>query len=342
MRLDYTIARNFRNLGPELRIQWEPGINLLLGPNGSGKTNLLEALSILTGWGVFPGTRNANLITWGSESFHAFTGAQVSGEDTFSVSANIKSRISLKLNDKTISYTDLRRHIPSVIFLTGSTNLIDGTPASRRLFLDRLCALFIPIYARKLADFKQVTRTRVNLLRTGRDTDMTDELFCSLGGFIMDKRRLLLSHFAGIIAPDKYCFSIKPEIRTHCEEYLHSSLRLHADRERRAFRPLCGPNYDDLVITMAANNRPASESLSRGQKRRLILHMIITAGKLIAKILQRQPVLLFDDLTAELDSEGRRWTYQELVKTGWQVFITAPEKPFETAKNFGGIDFSVS
>ncbi|MBR0068974.1 MAG: AAA family ATPase, partial [Synergistaceae bacterium] len=73
MRFDYTLAADFRNLSlrnanqsPVLKIKWEPGINLILGPNGSGKTNLLETLSILTGWGAFSKTRN--LIAWGKQN----------------------------------------------------------------------------------------------------------------------------------------------------------------------------------------------------------------------------------------------------------------------------------
>ncbi|MBQ7733158.1 MAG: AAA family ATPase [Synergistaceae bacterium] len=344
MNIDYTVAKNFRNLGPELRIKWEPGINLILGANGSGKTNLLESLSILTGWGVFPRSRNANLINWESDTLNAFTAAKVSGEETFEVTANITTRISLKLNDKVISYTDLRRSIPSIIFLTGSTNLIDGAPAYRRLFIDRLCSLFVPAYAKKLADFKQVQQSRTALLKKGRPPEVTSELFCQLGGFIMDKRRQVVSHFKSLVSDSggKYNFEMLPAIKIPGEDYLHEALRHYASREAHALHPLCGPNFDDLAVTLSENNKPASEALSRGQKRRLILYMIITAGKLTAMILKREPVLLFDDLTAELDSDGRRWTYQALVKTNWQVFITAPEKPFDTARNFGGIDFSVS
>ncbi|MBR0185168.1 MAG: hypothetical protein IJQ24_03985, partial [Synergistaceae bacterium] len=88
--------------------------------------------------------------------------------------------------------------------------------------------------------------------------------------------------------------------------------------------------------------RPASESLSRGQKRRLILYIILTSGRLIEERLKRKPVLLLDDLTAELDAEGREWTYNQLKATGWQAFITAPEKPFATRRKFGGINLNVS
>ena len=143
-----------------------------------------------------------------------------------------------------------------------------------------------------------------------------------------------------LIPSEKLSLSFVPELNVSWEEYLREALKQHSMRELAAFRPIDGPNYDELAITV--DGRPASEALSRGQKRRMILYIIITAGKLIALKLKRNPVLLFDDLTAELDSEGREFVYHELAKTKWQVFITAPEKPFATRKKFGGINFSVS
>ena len=90
---------------------------------------------------------------------------------------------------------------------------------------------------------------------------------------------------------------------------------------------------------MCENKKPVAESLSRGQKKRLILYLIITAGKLIALKIKRNPILLLDDFTAELDSEGKEWTYLQLTKTNWQVFLTSPENPFSIRKKFGGIKF---
>ena len=91
-------------------------------------------------------------------------------------------------------------------------------------------------------------------------------------------------------------------------------------------RPLVGPGRDDLEVT--ALGRPASESLSRGQKRRLVLALILAAGRLVEARIGRKPVLLFDDLAAELDAEGRVAAGTALAGTGWQVFLTGVEDPF--------------
>ena len=336
MRFNYSIVRNFRNFnGPELKVKWDPGINLILGPNGSGKTNLLESLSIMTGWGAF--SKTANVISWNSDNFRGFVGGELSGEENFTMTANISSKISLRLNDKAISFTDLRLAIPSVIFMTGGANLIDGSPSARRLFIDRLCSLFVPPYAKRLAEFKYIMRTRIALLKQGKSIDRTTIPYCKLGGWIMDTRRKITEQLKAIMPQDKFTLNFLPALEISGEEYLQRALHENFIRERHAIRPINGPSYDELLITLCENNKLASEALSRGQKRRLILYMIIMAGKLIEQKLKRKPVLLFDDLTAELDSEGREFTYKQLVKTGWQVFITAPEKPFATRKKLGGL-----
>ena len=155
----------------------------------------------------------------------------------------------------------------------------------------------------------------------------------------MDVRREVISLLMKMIPEEKFTIQFMPLLKTSGEEYLLEMLKKNSRRESFALHPLDGPNYDELSIIISKTKRPAYESLSRGQKRRLILYMIITAGKLISMKLKREPVLLFDDLTAELDSEGREFAYRELEKTKWQVFITAPENPFRTRKKFGGITF---
>jgi len=336
LRIDSTIIRNFRNFtGPDLRANWDPGINLILGNNGTGKTNLLEALSILTGWGAF--TKTSGVIPWNSQSRRAYIAANISGEENFEVRSDISSRISLRLNDKSLSFTELRLYVPSIIFLTGNLSLIDGSPSARRLFIDRLCALFVPPFAKRLADFKNVLRVRSSLLRQGKNPASTNPVFCKLGGWIMDIRREVLSQLVKMIPPGRVALEFLPTIKSG-EEFLREMSAKNQQREIYAQRVLFGPNYDDVSIMIPEKGKTASESLSRGQKRRLILYMIITAGKLISERLKKSPILLLDDLTAELDSEGKEFACRELAKTKWQVFITAPEKPFATRKKFGGIN----
>ena len=337
MRFDCTVLKNFRNfIRPDLQFNWDPGINLILGKNGTGKTNLLEALSILTGWGAF--AKTSALIPW-STNEKPYIFAKASGEENMTVSAEISSRISLRLSEKSVSFTDLRLSFPSIIFLTGNLSLIDGSPSSRRLFVDRLCALFVPPFAKRLADFKAVNRARSLLLRQGRGTGSTDEAWFKLAGWVMDIRREVVRQLMTMMTEKKVLLKFLPEVegRKSSEEFLRIMTESNRAREIFAQRSLFGPSFDELSIIVTENGRTASESLSRGQKRRLILYLIITACSMIEARLGRKPVLLLDDMTAELDASGRNKIFDWLKSTGWQVFLTAPENPFGRKKGYNAI-----
>ena len=331
--------QNFRGF-EKLELIWSPEINLILGSNGSGKTNTLESLSILSGWGGFANTRN--LISWSNPHSPAYMSANISGEEDFKVTAKITNKTSIQLDGKKITCTDLRVKLPAVTFLTGGINLIDGTPAARRLFLDKLCALIFPPYAKLLSDFKLVNKARINLLRSKRPANSTTLLFCKTGGYIMEIRREIISQLKNFMnGANNFNIAVMPELENFSgAEFLYNSLKKNREREIFAQRPLSGVNYDDLIFTV--NNKPASEFLSRGQKRMLILDLIIIAGNLIYSRLRRKPVLFFDDLTAELDKAARENVLSKLKNTGWQIFLTAPENPFNKKFKFGGINFSVS
>ncbi|MBQ3448221.1 MAG: hypothetical protein IJG37_11320, partial [Synergistaceae bacterium] len=177
-----------------------------------------------------------------------------------------------------------------------------------------------------------------SLLRQGRSPASTDIPFFRLGGWIMDIRRAVIAEMMKMIPPEKFSLEFVPAMNKPGEEYMREMTGRNSAREVYAQHPLCGPGYDDIAITVTETGRPASISLSRGQKRRLILYLILTAGRLIAQRLGREPVLLLDDLTAELDAEGRQWIYRELSATGWQSFVTAPEKPFALRRKFGVVE----
>jgi DNA replication and repair protein RecF len=98
------------------------------------------------------------------------------------------------------------------------------------------------------------------------------------------------------------------------------------ERERHAGSVLVGPHRDDLLFSCLG--RPASQALSRGQKRRLVVATILASGFLIETKLRTRPILLLDDVTAELDAEGRELMGLALTATGWQVFVTGVEDPF--------------
>ena len=349
MLITSSLINNFKNIN-NLNFTWGPGINFISGPNGSGKTNLLEALNILCGWGAFS-SRVRDCVNWSVDNGRAYLAAEVKSnpnlakgvdanlykelfgaDNNYKISVQISSRISLKLDDKKISSTDLRLIIPSIAFQPQDINLIDGSPAVRRLFIDKLCALYFPPYAKRLAEFKLIARHRAALLRQGRSVNITDLPFANLGGYVIEARRIVLAklteHFNKLFSNSSIKFILAPEIDINLmpgHEYLLNLLHdaNYIARERGAMRVLAGPSHDDLKILI--NDRAAADALSRGQKRRLVLYLIIAAGYLISSRLRTRPVLFFDDLAAELDKKNLKICAEALLNTGWQIFVTGTE-----------------
>lgn len=331
MRFENTALRTFRNLGTSRRIAWGPGLNLILGPNGSGKTNLLESLNVLAGWGPFSGKVSA-AVAWDSPDGRALLGARASGERDIEVLALLSSRMTLKADGERISGSELRVRLPALSFLPTDIDLIDGSPSVRRRFLDRLCALCIPPYARRLSEYRQLVRHRTALLRQGRSPVRTTLPFARLGGWILESRRRVLARMLegeGVeegLLPFSFTLRIEPGFEGDGPGFLLAALEATAEREAHACRPLVGPHRDDLILSCL--DRLACAALSRGQKRRLVVSLILMAGRFVERYLRVRPILLFDDLGAELDETGRSDAGAVLLNTGWQVFVTGTENPF--------------
>jgi DNA replication and repair protein RecF len=375
-----TAWKGFRNLKPR-RQQWCSGLNVLLGPNGSGKTNLLESFNVLSGWGVFAvaGNRTSSLVSWGEA--RSFLAGRAAGERELEVEAQVGTRMSLRAAKERTTYSELRSLIPSLSFLPRDIDLLDGSPSVRRLFLDKLCALCSPLYARRLAEYKQLVRQRTALLRQNRSkTDVfraTTFPIAQLGGWIRQTRRgavRLLSKAlenenenghgnetesktgnenektSPIPSLSPFPFSELLPFRVELALELRGTamdnnkaglgaglegavadmteaLQASAERERHAGTVLVGPHRDDLQFSCLG--RAAALALSRGQKRRVVVGLILAAGLLVESRLRLKPILLLDDVAAELDAEGRALMGRALVNTGWQVFATGVEDHFQ-------------
>lgn len=333
MKFSETACKDFKNIRTG-RYAWGAELNVILGPNGSGKTNFLESLNVLSGWGTFIGGKISSMISWNALSPRALLHAEVCGEQSFEVSAILSSRITMKAAGDRISYSDLRARLPSLSFLPSDISLIDGSPSVRRFFLDKLCALWSPAYARRLSEYKQLLRHRCALLRQGRPIKITTAPMVNLGGWIQECRirfiRLLNETLSsgGALFPAAADLSIYPAVPEglSAQASLEAYLAATEEREKHACRPLAGPHRDDLAII--CNGRPAASALSRGQKRRLVISMILSAAKVIEVKLRLKPVLIFDDLGAELDSDAKKAAGKALYETGCQIFISGVENPF--------------
>jgi DNA replication and repair protein RecF len=253
------------------------------------------------------------------------------------------------------TYSGVRALLPSLVFLPRDIDLLDGPPSLRRLFVDRISALISPPYARRLAEYRQILRQRAALLRSPRPNrtalEATALPLVRFGGWIRAIRRRIVDLLEKELSEERALLPCALEIALEhrgskvlvpggefsgeapveidfsiFEEALAADLRANLERERHARMPLVGPHRDDLLFSCLG--RPAALSLSRGQKRRTVAAAILAAGRVIRSRTRVAPILLLDDVAAELDAAGRRLMGQALASSGWQVFLTGAENPF--------------
>ena len=342
MRIAQTRFRNFRNVQNAL-IEWGPGINLLTGANGSGKTNVLEALHILTGWGAFHGSRFADTVRWNEKG--ATLVAQAEGESSSLIEVAIAARASLRLDRKVCRWGDLRNCVRSLTFLPADMAIIEGSPSIRRRFLDKLCALSFPMYAWKLSEYRKIVQQRRFLLLHGRPVRPTQQTMARLAAWIWECRLKMVVLLITKLTKWPQLLSQPIGItlkrggagnRLNAMEDFYFSSEKHAEEERAARRPLVGPHLDELEIH--CGTRSAASTLSRGQRRRAALALLLAAASAIQEMFHADPVLLLDEVTSELDRRGREILFETLADTGWQIFATTAES---TVPPFDGVTWSL-
>ncbi|MFP4482420.1 MAG: DNA replication/repair protein RecF [Thermovirgaceae bacterium] len=326
----YVQWRNFRNLKPQ-RLEWAKGLHLLVGENAAGKTNSLEALHILTGWGPFGNSRVNDLATWAGPE-ECFLGACFEGEETVEVGVGISGRTRMKMDGRTCRATDMRMRVPSLSFLPEDMSLIEGSPSVRRRFLDRICALLFPLYAPRLHEYRRAVRQRTAAIRSGRGVSVASRAMAPLASWIWNSRAAAVDlvklgmEACSVLVPGKVGIHLVRGGSSGIEDGMEDFWKgLHRLREKEDKIGVClvGPHRDDLIIS--SGERQAAETFSRGHRRRAAVALLIAAGWAVERKTRRKPLLLLDEVMAELDTGGREKMIEALVEREWQTFVTTAE-----------------
>ncbi|HEX8381757.1 MAG TPA: DNA replication/repair protein RecF [Sphingomonas sp.] len=345
--LSRLVLTDFRNHAA-LTLDAGPGFVVLTGENGSGKTNILEAVSLLA---PGRGLRRADLSDMARQGGAGGFGvaATLGGDGDGDGKGDAAERVEIATG--TLAAAPERRVVRvqtapataaslpewlTVLWLTPATDRLFVEPAGeRRRFLDRLALALAPAHATHAARYEAAMRARNRLLAEGLegarpDPDWLSALEAQMAehGAAVDAARretvaLLGARLATQAAGPFARGALALEGWSGEAGALLRSLREGRARDAAAGRALTGPHRADLIVTHLDKDRAAAMA-STGEQKALLLGLVLAHGELVAERTGRAPVLLLDEVAAHLDPSRRAALFDRLAGRG-QVWMTGTE-----------------
>ena len=345
--------RDFRNF-TDVTLSFPAGGVAVIGDNGAGKSNLLEALYYLEIFRSFRGAQDEQLVRFGAEAFHirgrfdAGSGAMVEISAAYE-RRNRRKRVTV--NDaEPERLADAIGKVGAVVFSPSDVALVSGAPTERRRYLDIVLSLNEPGYLGALQRYRSVLRQRNALLRDNAAPALLaswDDALVEWGSRIMEARARWVHEKADgftarceqISAGSGMTVRYSPAVRHDGDaagaaragqgaELLRAALARVADRERERRMTLAGPHRDDLVFMLSSggNQVDLREFGSGGQQRTAAIALRMIEAETIRDTRRHEPIILLDDVFAELDP-GRSRRILELIESEehGQVVLTAPK-----------------
>jgi len=329
------VTLNFRNLRVP-RLEFPAGVVALVGPNGAGKSNLLAAAYLACNATPASGTL-AELVTIGQEQ--AYVASEVEhaeGVSRVEVGIGISAsggRKTVTVDGQIARAADVARVVGAVLVTPRDSELVSGSPATRRSYLDSLLSRSSARYAVVLREYQRVLEQRNALLRndprsqslatwTQRLTSLGSEID-SLRSRVMIRLCPMAAEVYRAVASGTEPFSVSLARNWSAESLAAAVDESRAEEAVRA-TTVVGPHRDDLVMTLAGRSLKAFGS--RGEARTAALALKVAEYRLLGERHGEPPVLLVDDFSAELDA-ARRAYLLDLVSNTPQALVTGTEAP---------------
>ena len=344
MRLDWLQLRSFRSY-TSLRFEPGPGVNVLVGDNGSGKTSVLEAIGYLATLSSFRGSPDRSLVTDGEDEAIVrgeFTAGERSSSIEVELPAEGRRRVLLD-GKRPKSRAEVAERVALVAFLPDDLDLVKRGPSYRRSYLDDAAVQIWPVAGSEQSEYDRALRQRNALLRregihADRPTlEVLDERVARLGSAVLARRLSAVRSLEPVVADLYRELAEQPgDVAWHYEAAGIGSPQLDAtaaelevllaaavtearqtDLERRT--TTVGPHRDEVVMTI--DGRDVRTRASQGEQRSVALGMRMALYRVLTDRRGTPPVLLLDDVFSELDP-GRSDRLVGELPSG-QVFVTS-------------------
>jgi DNA replication and repair protein RecF len=335
VRLLNLSSTNFRNLKTG-SVEFSPCVNVFIGNNGQGKTNLLEAAHFFKFGRSFRKSRDVDMVRFGE----AFCRVSVeciydSGiEESFSFAVDETGEKIIKMHGIEVpKLSELVGRYPCVLFGPQDLNIVNGFPAERRRFVDMTGSMGSVAYLGLLRDYNRVLAQRNAMLKTGAsraEMRAWDDELVARGANLIRERRTSVNALKHGIRGYIESFSEEGEFGIEyesslgdedIEETFYKKLGEVEAEERGRGTTLVGPHRDDIAFTI--DNQDLKRYGSQGQKRLFAIMIRLAEMNYIESALEESCVLLLDDVFSELDGEAAGRLMQAL-QGPEQVFVTSP------------------
>jgi len=293
-------------------VSFSPQVTVITGPNGSGKTSLLEAIYIALQGTSFRGTDTDVLgvdkpwwkidINFVDEKKRTvkFDPSRTTGRKQFVIDSKTHYRLPAKYK------------YPIVLFDPDDLRLLNGSPARRRQFIDRFVSQLNPIYQTTLRKYERALKQRNNLLK--KPTISKDELFAwdvaiaEYGSYIIEQRIIFIEQINNSLndaynaiakSTDTVSVHYSHTVIGDSKQKLLNELSTNHEKDRYLGNTSVGPHRHDVIFKF--NNLSALSTSSRGEVRTIVLALKFLEVEIIEKVTGLKPIILLDDVFSELD-----------------------------------------
>jgi DNA replication and repair protein RecF len=334
------ILKNFRNYR-NLRIEFSEKCNIIAGYNGTGKTNILEAISVVSNLKSFRHVPDLDIIMWGESSYHCRIDVENDRPACFEIgciSRDGKVFKKAQIDGKSIErISDYIGKLPSVVFSPSDVMLISGPPDTRRRYFDGILSRTDISYYSVLMEFKRILSSRNKTLKLSKvrghlnknEIQAWDSLFIQHASEILKARGRFLAEFEPLFqeAYSSIASDDPPPRLTYQgtvpdpdSSFIADALERSRGRDLAYGTTTFGPQRDDYILSVR-NENLFNNTASQGQKRTAAIALKCAESVFVDSRTGGKSVIMVDDVFSELD-EHRRENLLALIDRGNQVIFT--------------------
>jgi DNA replication and repair protein RecF len=318
----------------------------LVGENGQGKTNFLEALYFSSYASSFRGVKDGELVRTGEKDYSAMVKIKENVPGIFAAYDQVLVKYeggkkTVHIDGKRVDdRKELLSVVPCIVFCHEDMEFIAGSPERRRWFFDQSLSLYDPVYLDDLRRYRRALKIRNAILkeRSPGSTEILDALdpqIASYGIRLMEKRIDAARLFSAVFEPlyedvsgiGDIAIRYAPSWKNNTQEEITCFLLERRDLDMAAGVSLSGPHRDRYIFTR--NGIEFAGKASTGQRRLLALLLRVAQARRFSDMTGKNPVLLLDDVLLEMDGEKRRKFLSVMPEYDQAFFTFLPEEPYE-------------